>query len=204
MYDLFSPADDSAFYETIEDGLIHYDPKFIDRKHADNLYSLLRDSINWKQESMNMYGRQVAFPRLTAWYGDTDRHYSFSGITLQPNPWTTELKELRNSLNEACKANFNSLLLNMYRDEKDSISWHQDAENELGVNPVIASISLGSTRRFNLRRIDDHSKKIHFDLGHGSLLVMAGAIQHHWQHSINKSKIPSGARINLTFRQIKT
>ena len=186
MNDLFSAFDEASFFQTIDDGLVHHDAQFLTRPAADDLFVTLRDNIAWKQESMNMYGKQVKFPRLTAWYGDTNRSYSFSGITLNPHQWTPELLNLRDSLNEVCGAEFNSLLLNLYRNEKDSISWHQDAEKELGRNPIIASVSLGSTRTFHLRRIDDHSKKIQFDLGHGSLLVR-GALQHSWQRSVNKS-----------------
>lgn len=202
MSDLFSPPDDGAFYKEVPDGQIHYDPAFLDRARADALKEKFRAEIAWKQESMNMYGKQVPFPRLTAWYGDSGRPYSFSGITLQPHEWTPELAELRDRLNELCDTQFNSLLLNLYRDERDSIGWHQDAERELGTNPIIASISLGGTRTFQLRRKDDHKEKLQYNLGHGSLLVMAGALQHHWQHAINKSKVPCGERINLTFRTI--
>ena len=202
MMDLFAAPDDGAFYKEVKDGLIHHDPAFLPRDKADELKERFRAEIAWKQESMNMYGKQVLFPRLTAWYGDNDRPYSFSGITLQPHDWTPELSELRDRLNELCNVRFNSLLLNLYRDERDSIGWHQDAERELGTNPTIASISLGGTRTFQLRRKDDHKEKMQFNLGHGSLLVMSGALQHHWQHAINKSKVPCGERINLTFRTI--
>ncbi len=203
MNDLFSQPEGDEFYTKIQDGLIHFQQGFLPREKADYMFQTLRDNIKWKQESMNMYGKQVMFPRLTAWYGDTDRPYSFSGITLQPHPWTPELNNLQEQLDSLCSIHFNSLLLNFYRNEKDSIGWHQDAEKELGVNPIIASISLGGTRRFQLRRKDDHTNKMHFDLGHGSLLIMAGALQHHWQHAINKSTVPCGERINLTFRTIK-
>ncbi len=203
MFDLFTQSDESTFYQAIPDGLFHFNPKFLDRTEADSLFHILEEEIQWKQESMNMYGKKVDFPRLTAWYGDTNRQYSFSGITLQPNAWTDELKGLQERLNSLCQTEFNSLLLNLYRDENDSIGWHQDAEKELGTNPIIASLSLGGTRRFHLRRKDDKTNKLHFDLGHGSLLVMAGALQHHWQHAVIKSTIPCKTRINLTFRAIK-
>lgn len=202
MFDLFTPSDNSSFYHAISDGLIHYSPQFLKKSEADELFKLFEKEINWKQESMNMYGKKIDFPRLTAWYGDKDRPYSFSGITLQPNEWTEELKDLQHRLNNLCETHFNSLLLNLYRNGKDSISWHQDAEKELGTNPIIASISLGATRRFHLRRKDDYSNKLHFDLGHGSLLIMAGATQHHWQHALLKTNNQLKPRINLTFRTI--
>lgn len=202
MYDLFSINSEDEFYTSVQNGKIHFDNSFFKRTEADLLLSALQSTIEWNQESMNMYGKNVNLPRLTAWYGDPDRSYSFSGINLKPKEWTNELSDLRKKLFDHCGINFNSLLLNLYRNELDSIGWHQDAEKELGINPVIASISLGGTRRFQLRRIDDHNKKLHFDLGHGSLLIMAGELQHHWQHSIAKSSVPCGARINLTFRNI--
>jgi alkylated DNA repair dioxygenase AlkB len=162
----------------------------------------LKDEIDWKQESMNMYGKQVDFPRLTAWYGDNNKPYSFSGVTLQPKIWTKELLEIKQKIEPLSNVVFNSVLLNLYRCGNDSISWHTDAEKELGKNPVIASVNFGATRKFQLRHIKTN-EKVEIELTHGSLLIMQGELQHFWQHQVPKTSKIVNERINLTFRVIK-
>ena len=148
-----------------------------------------------------MYGKVLKFPRLTAWYGDNDKPYSFSGITLQPNPWNEELKEIKRQIEPLCNAVFNSVLLNLYRDGKDSISWHTDAEKELGKNPKIASVNFGAEREFQLKHRTTGEKEM-IVLQHGSLLIMQGELQHYWLHQVPKRKNIERPRINLTFRKI--
>jgi alkylated DNA repair dioxygenase AlkB len=186
----------------VEDGEFLFYPNFFSKLESDIYLQKLKSEIEWKQESMNMYGKQVAFPRLTAWYGENDKPYSFSGITLVPKIWTKELTEVKEKIEPLSKVNFNSVLLNLYRSGNDSISWHTDAEKELGQNPVIASVNFGATRTFQLRHI---KTKVKFDieLNHGSLLVMQGELQHYWQHQVPKTKKNVSERINLTFRMIK-
>ncbi|MBP9123145.1 MAG: alpha-ketoglutarate-dependent dioxygenase AlkB [Ignavibacteriaceae bacterium] len=186
----------------VENGEYLYIPEYFSSQESDNFFQSLKQNIVWKQESMNMYGRQIQFPRLTAWYGDNDKPYSFSGITLQPHPWNDALKIIKNRIEGVADVRFNSVLLNLYRDRNDSISWHTDAEPELGRNPVIASVNFGETRRFQLRHIVT-KKKIEIDLTHGSLLIMRGELQHYWQHQVPKTKEFKRERINLTFRVIK-
>jgi alkylated DNA repair dioxygenase AlkB len=151
---------------------------------------------------MNMYGKKVAFPRLTAWYGDNDKPYSFSGITLAPKIWTKELVDIKEKIEPVSKIRFNSVLLNRYRSGNDSISWHTDAEKELGRNPIIASVNFGATRKFQLRHIKT-KEKLEIELTHGSLLIMQGELQHFWQHQVPKTSQNVAERINLTFRVIK-
>ena len=151
---------------------------------------------------MKMYGKTLPFPRLTDWYGDPKRTYSFSGLTLQPNEWTSELQEIKDQVESKVDARFNSVLLNRYRDGNDSISWHQDDEKDLGENPIIASVNFGETRRFQLRHIQTR-EKLTIELSHGSLLVMLGKLNHYRQHQVPKTKKTVGERINLTFRNIK-
>lgn len=177
-------------------------PNFFSKSESDQLFKALRENIVWKQESMNMYGKQISFPRLTAWYGNNDKPYSFSGITLQPLPWSNEILTIKSKIEPKAQVQFNSVLLNLYRDGKDSISWHTDAEPELGKNPVIASVNFGATRKFQLRHIKT-KEKIELDLTHGSLLIMQGELQHYWQHQVPKTNQIIGERINLTFRVIK-
>ena len=160
------------------------------------------NNISWEQQSMNMYGKVVPFPRLTTWYGDYDKPYSFSGITLHPHPWNEPLLDIRNKIEPLSGIRFNSVLLNRYRDGNDSISWHTDAEKELGINPIIASVNFGEERVFQLKHIDT-GERIDILLRHGSLLIMMGEFQHFWKHQIPKSKRAMKERINLTFRVIK-
>lgn len=186
----------------IENGEYIFYPNFFSKSESDILLKRLRNNIVWKQESMNMYGKKIDFPRLTAWYGNNDKPYSFSGITLQPLPWTSEILTIKNKIEPIAKTVFNSVLLNLYRDGNDSISWHTDAEKELGINPIIASVNFGATRKFQLRHIKT-KEKLEIELTHGSLLIMQGELQHFWQHQVPKTSKPVGERINLTFRVIK-
>jgi alkylated DNA repair dioxygenase AlkB len=186
----------------IQNGEYCYIPSFFDKIESDGFFQDLRSNVSWKQESMNMYGKRINFPRLTAWYGDIDKPYSFSGITLNPLPWSRALLEIKKKIEPKAAVCFNSVLLNLYRDGNDSISWHTDAEPELGANPVIASVNFGETRNFQLRHI--HTKeKIEIELTHGSLLIMQSELQHFWQHQVPKTAKKIKDRINLTFRVIK-
>lgn len=199
---LFEEPQDYTTPVQIENGEYIYIPDFYSREKANNFLKAFIEGIEWNQESMNMYGKQVLFPRLTAWYGENDKPYSFSGITLQPKPWSKELLEIKKDIEPLSKVVFNSVLLNRYRDGKDSISWHTDAEKELGENPVIASVNFGAERVFQLRHMET-KEKIEIVLKHGSLLIMQGELQHYWQHQVPKTKKVNSERINLTFRMIK-
>ena len=184
---------------TIENGEYVFIPGFFNQPQSDQYFRTLKEKVLWKQESMNMYGKKVEFPRLVAWYGDDEMPYSFSGITLQPNPWIKELLEIKNRIEPLAKVSFNRVLLNLYRNGQDSVSWHSDAEPELGNNPSIASVSFGATRKFQLRH-NTTKEKIEIHLTHGSLLIMQGELQHYWQHQVPKAHEKIGERINLTFR----
>jgi alkylated DNA repair dioxygenase AlkB len=178
-------------------GTIYYDESFYPADEADRLFAELHTHTPWKQER----SRFGPFPRLTAWYADAGMSYSYSGVTHEATPWTEVLSEIRKQVEAVAQTPFNSLLLNFYRSGEDSIGYHADAEPELGMNPVIASISLGGVRQFVMKHICTAEKR-RYDLAHGSLLIMAGTTQHHWLHSVPKTKTPVAARINLTFRNI--
>ena len=201
QFDLFGISEDEKELFQVENGQYIFIPSFFSIEEGNYLFSRLDSTISWKQEKMNMYGKEVLFPRLTAWYGDSDRPYSFSGITLTPLPWTEELLQIKRKIETKTSAIFNSVLLNKYRDGSDSISWHTDAEKELGQNPIIASVTFGGTRNFQLRH-SNTGEKITLELSHGSLLIMQGELQHFWQHQIPKTKKKVDPRINLTFRVI--
>jgi alkylated DNA repair dioxygenase AlkB len=164
---------------------------------ADRLLEELLRVTAWRQEIGTVMGRRVAIPRLTAWHGEAS--YVYSGIRMAPAPWNAPLLELKALAEHLVARPFNSVLLNLYRDGRDSVSWHADNEPGLGREPVIASISLGAVRRFQLRH-RHRKERLDLDLPHGSCLIMAGATQHHWLHQLPKTARPVGPRINLTFR----
>ena len=202
--DLFSEIENDLplIFKDIGGGNVAYKCGFLNEVEASSLFIKLKREVNWQQESMMMYGKEINFPRLISWYADESLNYSFSGITMKPHTWTNELLEIKTKVEDLVGSTFNSLLINYYRSGMDSISWHQDNEKEFGVNPVIASVSLGSERTFKLRRINDTAQVISFDLEPGSLIVMSGELQVNWQHSLPKRTKVKEGRINLTFRKI--
>ena len=169
---------------------------------ADAAFKALRTKIAWRQDHLKMFGETIPVPRLEAWIADEGLDYTYSGIHHEPDPWIDELIELRNLSSVHSGTTFNSVLCNLYRDGNDGVDWHADDEPEFGLMPVIASLSLGATRRFDLRRVDDHSIKIELDLHHGDLVIMSGTTQSLWRHRVPKTKKPVGERINLTFRNV--
>ncbi|MBD2076433.1 alpha-ketoglutarate-dependent dioxygenase AlkB [Phormidium sp. FACHB-592] len=175
---------------------------FFDLRKSDTLFQVLLNEINWRQDRMKLYGKEIDLPRKTAWYGDRGKSYTFSGIHLDPEPWTPSLLEVKQRIEAVAEVQFNSVLLNLYRHGGDGISWHTDAEPELGDNPVIGSVSFGGTRRFMFRHRQNRDLKAEVELTHGSFLLMAGETQHFWQHQVPKTARKVEPRINLTFRVI--
>jgi alkylated DNA repair dioxygenase AlkB len=170
------------------------------------VYGHLLDSLMaespWRQEEITVYGKAYRQPRLSAWYGDLG--YSYSGIRLEPEPWTSTLLDIRGRVEKLAGHEFNSVLLNYYRDQNDKMGMHSDDETELGRQPVIASLSLGESRTLLLRhKTRKDLATIKLPLPSGSLLVMRGDTQHYWRHGINAERAHCGPRINLTFRTIK-
>ncbi|WCE32010.1 alpha-ketoglutarate-dependent dioxygenase AlkB family protein [Vibrio sp. SCSIO 43137] len=183
----------------LTDSKIYWQPNFLSEELSEHLFHQLLNSLNWKQEKIQMFGRQVLQPRLQAWHGT--KCYTYSGLTMQPEPWTEPLSVIRQACELVAGQEFNSVLANLYRDGNDSMGWHQDNEKELGHQPVIASVSLGESRRFLLRN-KLSGEKHEWLLNSGSLLIMAGNTQNDWQHSVPKTKKAKGNRINLTYRHI--
>lgn len=186
-----------------KDGEVSFFPNLFTREESDVYFDVLMNEIPWKQEPIRIFGKTVMQPRLTAWYGDPGKHYSYSGITMNPTHWTDALLKIKQRIETVSPVIFNSALLNLYRDQSDSMGWHRDNEKELGVNPVIASVTFGAARRFLLRYYTDKDLKQSLELTHGSLLLMQGRTQHAWEHSIPKQSSIAGSRINITFRVIK-
>lgn len=170
---------------------------------ADALQARLLAEVPWTVHRIRMFGRWVDSPRLSCWMGDPAASYRYSGALFEPEPWHPALRELRPRLEAACGAPFNSVLINRYRDGRDAMGWHSDDEPELGPAPVIASLSLGVTRRFLLRLKADHAVKAEHRLAHGDLLVMRGDAQRLAQHALPKMAGVRGERVNLTFRWVQ-
>lgn len=166
----------------------------------DELFAQLRDEIPWEQHSVGINDRVIPQPRLSSWHGDIVHKYASLAHHLVPHPWSATLAGIRARVEALAAGRFNSMLANLYRDGQDAIGWHADDEPELGPRPLIASLSLGGERRFDMRLRADHGRVVRMVLEHGSLLVMGGAMQKYWQHSLARTAQPVGERINLTFR----
>ncbi len=183
---------DISLYHQVELGQSH-----------DQLLFELIDNIVWQQEEITLFGKAHRQPRLSAWYGNRNSIYTYSGISLQPRPWNQTLLNIKARVESLLGGRFNSVLLNYYRDHRDSMGMHSDDESELGRQPVIASLSLGEERTLLLRhRYRKDLGTLRLPLPSGSLLVMKGATQSHWKHGIAKQNHPCGPRVNLTFRTI--
>ncbi|MNS10987.1 2OG-Fe(II) oxygenase superfamily protein [compost metagenome] len=187
----------------LPDAEIIYYPHFLDTNEADKIFTELKNTIPWQQDEIQVFGKTHAQPRLTALYGNEGKPYSYSNITMQPHYWTPLLQKIKSYVESICETEFTTVLLNYYRDGKDSNGWHADNEKELGVNPIIASVSFGAARTFQLKHNTNKENKKSILLEHGSLLLMKGTTQHFWKHQIPKTTKPTGPRINLTFRVIK-
>lgn len=183
------------------DGALYCWPGFYGPETAQDFYQRLYRGLAWRQEQLFLYGRWVNVPRLTAWYGDPAAHYRYSGVEHKPAAWTADLQTLRHTVESVCAHEFNSVLVNLYRDGRDSMGCHADDEKELGQNPLIASLSFGDSRllRFKHRKA---GLKLDIELNSGDLLIMAGELQHHWRHELPKTRKLKQPRINLTFRRI--
>ncbi|MSS76654.1 MAG: alpha-ketoglutarate-dependent dioxygenase AlkB [Methyloglobulus sp.] len=175
---------------------------FYNQHESDALYTSLLNCLDWQEEDLFIFSKRVKVPRLMCWYGDPDAYYKYSGAHHQPKPWPLELQNIREKVQQYCQCAFDSVLANLYRDGRDSMGCHADDEKELGINPTIASLSLGEERLFKL-----HHKKskqtLNIHLQQGDFLVMGGTCQQYWSHSVPKTKALKKPRINLTFRKIQ-
>jgi len=184
------------------DGEVIFYQSFFSIDESDKLFEELYTGTEWKQETIKIFGKSTPLPRLTAWYGDEGKAYTYSGIEQHPTPWTHILSDIKARIEKIAEVEFNSVLLNLYRSGKDGVAWHSDDEPELGQNPIIGSVSFGSTRRFSFKHKQIKERKVEIELPHGSFLLMRGETQHYWRHQIAKTTKEVSPRINLTFRII--
>lgn len=187
----------------IQDAWYIFIPDFLKSEEAKNFFNYFRNSLKWESSEISIFGKTYATPRLEAFYALDNKSYSYSGKKLEVNDFDSELLLMKQRIETEVigKETFNSVLANLYRNGQDSNGWHADNERELGKNPLIASLSLGETRRFDMKH-NNSKQKLSFELNAGSLLIMGGAMQHNWKHQVAKSKRVEEARINLTFRKI--
>ncbi len=201
MITLFTEKENS-FTPDLPDGTLQYFPAFLSQEQADSLFQTLSHDTPWQADKITVFGKTYDQPRLTALYGIDPSPYSYSNIIMQPHPMTDALLDLIKKIRSFDDTEFNAVLLNLYRDGRDSNGWHADNEKELGQNPVIASISLGEERFFHLKHKTLKEQRLKIKLQHGSLLIMGGKMQHHWLHQIPKTRLTVSPRINLTFRKL--
>ena len=185
----------------LPDADVRLDRAWLAPAEAADLFDALLAAVPWENHPVRLFGREHPAPRLSCWIGDPQARYRYSGLVREPRPWTPQLAALRDRLQATLDTRFDSVLANLYRDGRDAMGWHADDEPELGPLPVIASISLGATRRFVLRHRDG-APRLALDLPPGSLLCMQGATQAHYRHALMRTARAVGPRINLTYRRV--
>ncbi len=186
----------------LKDAHLEYHPGYF----SDSKYGVqdFIDGINWRGDSISLYGKTHDIPRLHAWYADPAVHYQYSGISLPLNPWNALLLEIKRDVEKASGQHFNGVLCNLYRNGSDYAAWHSDDEKVLGKNPTIASVSFGANRKFVMKHLYDKTvEKFELELEDASLFIMSGKTQHYWKHQLNKTQKVVGPRVNLTFRYLK-
>ena len=201
---LFDDEPDTPTYETFVLGVseIHYVANAFTRQEADKLFQNLLNHIPWQAASLSIAGNQHSLPRLQCWMSDEGRTYSYSGLTLTPQPWYPDVLSIKARLSQLCDHSFNSVLLNLYRDGSDSVSWHADDEIELGTNPIVAAVSLGAERILEFKpKLNFKDPRRRIVLGNGSILIMGKNLQNNWLHQLPKLSGHIGPRISLTFRE---
>ena len=184
------------------DGCVEYLGAIFSKSKSLELFSELLDTIRWQHDEVIMFGQRRVLSRKVAWIGDDSCSYAYSGTIKEPSPWTPALLEIKEHVEQQCDHRFNSCLLNLYHDGSEGMGWHSDDEKTLGRNPVIASVSFGAERIFKLKHRES-KEVVSILLENGSLLVMKGETQHHWVHTMPKTKKITTSRINLTFRTFR-
>ncbi|MCX8081048.1 MAG: alpha-ketoglutarate-dependent dioxygenase AlkB [Bacteroidia bacterium] len=185
------------------DGELYYYPNYINEELGKTIWEYFQDYVEWRKDTIRIFGKTYPLPRLQDFFGDEEKLcYTYSSIPLFAKPWPESLLRCKNKIEHDFNIQFNCALVNYYRDGHDSNGRHSDDEPELGKNPILASVSLGAERKFRYFHKTENALKYHIMLRHGDLLIMKGAMQHHWFHEIPKEKKVKYPRLNITFRRI--
>jgi alkylated DNA repair dioxygenase AlkB len=187
---------------SLPDAVFEFYPNFFNQEEADILFEKLLSETPWQHDEITIFGKKILQPRLTCLFGNQGKPYSYSGLIMQPHFWNPTIMFIKEKIEQISAQNFTTVLANLYRNEKDSNGWHADNERELGRNPIIASVSFGEERKFQLKHVSNKNIKLSLNLNHGSLLLMKEGSQIHYKHQIPKATQPKNNRINLTFRTI--
>lgn len=199
MFNLFN---EEPIHLNLPDAEFIYYPNFFSKEKADLFFETLLNETPWQHDEITIFGKKILQPRLTALYGNDGKSYGYSNIVMHPHPLNGTLTFIKDEIENTINEHFTTVLLNLYRNEKDSNGWHSDNEKELGRDPIIASLSLGEERLFQIKHNTNKEAKQSITLEHGSLLVMKNGAQIHYKHQIPKATKPKNPRINLTFRKI--
>ncbi len=199
--DLFSGLVDEPIAVIEQDGLVLYYGELFDGQSADQHFARLMSGVEWQNDQAVIYGKTITTKRKVAWYAERDFSYTYSKTTKTAKPWTNDLLNIKQSVEQAANETFNACLLNLYHDGQEGMAWHSDAEKDLKKNGAVASVSFGAERKFSFKH-KQSKQVVSLTLKHGSLLVMKGATQTHWLHRLPPTKKVTEPRINLTFRTI--
>jgi alkylated DNA repair dioxygenase AlkB len=199
MFNLFP---EEPILLNLPDAEFIYYPNFLSKEKADLFFEKLLNETPWQQDEITIFGKKILQPRLTSLYGNDGKSYGYSNIVMHPHAFNSTLTFIKDEIKNIINEHFTTVLLNLYRNEKDSNGWHADNEKELGRDPIIASLSLGEERVFQIKHNTNKDAKQTIILQHGSLLVMKNGAQIHYKHQIPKATKPKNPRINLTFRKI--
>ena len=199
MFNLFH---EEPIHLNLPDAEFIYYPNFFSKEKADIFFETLLEETPWQHDEITIFGKKILQPRLTSLYGNDGKSYGYSNIVMHPHAFNNTLTFIKDEIENTINEHFTTVLLNLYRNEKDSNGWHADNEKELGGDPVIASLSLGEERVFQIKHNTNKDAKQSITLQHGSLLVMKNGAQIHYKHQIPKASKPKNSRINLTFRKI--
>ena len=195
-------APDTKIDLPLRSGRAWYQPDFLSLKEQDELKNHLWEFYSWEQPELILFGKSNPIPRLAAWVANKDVGYDYAGVKHVLQPWSEPLLIVKKQIEIATQTEYNSVLINAYRNGLDKMGWHSDNEKALGVNPLIASLNLGEARRFDLRNINDPTDEVKLNLESGSLLFMGSGIQDNYKHQVPQQKRVEGLRINLTFRKV--
>jgi alkylated DNA repair dioxygenase AlkB len=198
--DLFNTTKDNNLLPF--DGEVNYYGSVMNTKQSEYYFDQLLQNIQWENDKAIIFGKLIITKRKVAWYGDKPFEYTYSKTTKSALPWTKELLELKEIIENKTGEKFNSCLLNLYHNGDEGMAWHSDGEKDLKKNGAVGSLSFGAERKFSFKH-KKTKQTLSVYLEKGSLLVMKGTTQINWLHRLPPTKKVKKPRINLTFRIIE-